>query len=79
MVREICATSMVCVRRVRKWSEIAASEDLRLVLQAAKGAGMDDAVAITLERVTIRMRRLGIAAPARILDANGVRGEHRAV
>ena len=21
MVREICATSMVCVRRVRKWSE----------------------------------------------------------
>ncbi len=56
---------------------VAAGEDLRLVLQPAKGAGMDDAVAVTLERIAIRMRRLGIAAPTRILRADGVRGEHK--
>ena len=42
----------------------ALGEDLRLVLQAAKGASMNDAVAVTLEVVTIRMRRLWITAPA---------------
>ncbi len=56
---------------------VAAGEDLRLVLQPAKGARVDDAVAIALEWIAIRMRRLGIAASARIFDADGIRGEHK--
>jgi hypothetical protein len=38
---------------------------------------MDDAVAVTLERVAIRVRRLGIAAPARVFLIDGIRGEHK--
>ncbi len=56
---------------------VAAREDLRLVFQPAKGAGMDDAIAVPLERIAIRMGRLGIAASTRILDAHRVAGEHR--
>jgi hypothetical protein len=37
-------------------------EDLSLVLQAAEGAGMNDTVAVALKVITIRMRRLWIAA-----------------
>ena len=40
-------------------------EDLRLVLQPAKGVGMDDAVAVALERRAKRVFRLGMDAPAR--------------
>ena len=35
-------------------------EDLRLVGEAAKGGGMDDAVAVALERRARRRRRLGV-------------------
>src|SRR5580698_7185623 len=56
---------------------VAAGEDLRLVFETAESAGVDDAIAVTLERIAIRMRRLGIAASAGILDADGVRSEHR--
>ncbi len=51
-------------------------EDLRLVLQAAEGASMNDAVAVALEVVTIRMRRLGITASERGLNPHCVGGQH---
>src|SRR5207237_1088170 len=41
-----------------------------------KGARVNNAVAVPLKSIAIRMRRLGIAASARFLDANGIRGEH---
>jgi hypothetical protein len=47
-------------------------EDLRLVLKAAEGAGVNDAVAVALKIVTVRMRRLGIAAPERGLNPHCV-------
>src|SRR5208283_5506934 len=66
------------VRQARaEMVRVAAGEDLSLVLKAAKGARMDDAVAVALERIAIRMRRLWIAAPAGILHANRVAGEHK--
>ena len=54
----------------------ALGEYLRLVLQAAESASMNDAVAIALEIVTIRMRRLWIAASARGLNPHCVGGQH---
>src|ERR1017187_10029055 len=56
---------------------VAAGEDLRLVFQPAKGAGMDYAIAVPLKRIAIGVRRLGIAASTRILNANSVAGQHR--
>src|SRR5271165_1502024 len=55
---------------------VAAGEDLRLVLEPAKGAGVDDAVAVALKGVAVRVRRLEVAASAGVLDANRVAGEH---
>ena len=55
---------------------VAAGEDLRLVLQPAESAGVNDAVTVALEGVAIRVRRLGIAASAGVFDANRVGGEH---
>ncbi len=51
---------------------VAPGEDLCLVFQAAEGAGMDDAVAVPLKWGAIRMRRLGIAAPAGVFLADRV-------
>ena len=42
----------------------AGRENLRLVLQPAKSARMDDAVAIALEFIAVRMGELGIASAA---------------
>jgi len=58
---------------------VAAGEDLRLIAEAAKGARVDDAVAIALKVVAEGMRRLGIAAPASILDAHREISQHGAV
>ena len=41
----------------------AGGEDLRLVFQPPEGAGMHDAVAVTLEVVAVGVRQLGIAPP----------------
>jgi elongation factor P hydroxylase len=38
---------------------------------------MDYAIAVPLKRIAIGVRRLGIAASTRILNANSVAGEHR--
>ena len=40
----------------------AGCKDLRLVLEAAEGAGVDDAVAVPLEVAAVGVRRFGIAA-----------------
>ena len=55
---------------------VAAGENLRLRFQPAKGAGMDDAVAVALKVVAVGMRRLGMAASARVFHAHSVVGEH---
>src|SRR5580658_6277860 len=49
---------------VAEMVRIAAGEDLRLGFQAAKGAGVDDAIAVPLVIISIRMRRLREAASA---------------
>jgi hypothetical protein len=54
---------------------VAAGEYLSLRFQTAKGACMDDAVAIALEVVAVGMRRFGMAASAGILYVDGVIGE----
>ena len=41
------------------------NEDLRLVFQAAEGAGMDDPVAVALKRRAVTAVRLGINAAQR--------------
>ncbi len=51
-------------------------ENLSLILKPAEGAGVNDAVAIALERGAIRMLGLGVASSARVLNPNGIFGEH---
>ena len=67
-VRAICATSMVWVSRLRKWSEMPGGKNLRLILQAPKSPRVDNAVAIALELTAVRMRQFGISAAAASLD-----------
>src|SRR3954470_12011636 len=57
---------------------VAAGGDLRLVAEAAKSARVDHTIAVSLKVVAKRMRRLGIAAPARILDAPRELSQHGA-
>src|SRR5208282_4994867 len=61
---------------VAKVVGVTARENLRLRFQAAKSAGMNDAVAVALKVVAIGMRRLGMAASAGIFDAHRIVGEH---
>jgi hypothetical protein len=44
--------------------------------EAAEGAGVDDTVAVALEIIAVRMRRLRKTASARLLCMHGVAGEH---
>ena len=52
------------------------SENLSLILKPAKGAGVNDAVAVALERGAIGMLGLGVAPSARVLNPDGIFGEH---
>jgi hypothetical protein len=63
---------------VTKVVGITARENLRLGFKTAKGARVNDAVAIALKIVSIGMWRLGKSAPARLLDVHGVISEHGA-
>src|SRR5579871_5562043 len=54
----------------------AAGEDLSFGFQTAKGAGVDDAVAVALEGIAVGMRRLGVAASAGIFHTHSVGGQH---
>jgi hypothetical protein len=54
---------------------VAARENLGLRFQTAKGAGMDDAVAVALKVVAVGMRRLGMAASSGIFYVDGIVGE----
>src|SRR5271157_4831374 len=56
---------------------IAAGEDLGFVLQTTEGARVDDAVPVALKRIAVGMRRLREAAPARVIHANRVAGQHK--
>jgi hypothetical protein len=42
-------------------------EDLRFILKPSKSAGVDDAVAVTLKFVPVRVREFGITASPRAL------------
>ena len=55
---------------------ITASEDLGFCFKAAERAGMDNAVAVSLEIISIGVGRLGEATSARTFHAHGVIGEH---
>jgi hypothetical protein len=57
---------------------VATGEDLRLILQPAKRAGMQHSVAVALEIVAIRVSGFRDAPPAGVLDVNGVAGKHAA-
>jgi hypothetical protein len=54
---------------------VAARENLGLRFQTAKGAGMDDAVAVALKVVAVGMGKLGITASAGIFYVDGIVGE----
>ena len=58
---------------------VARGEDLRLRFEAAKGAGMDDAVAVARVIVAIGMRRFREAPAARAFDVHGVGSGHSAM
>ena len=51
-------------------------ENLGLILKPAEGAGVNDAVAVALERGAIGMLGLGVAPSARVLNPDGIIGEH---
>jgi hypothetical protein len=51
-------------------------ENLSLILKPAEGSGVNDTVAIALERGAIRMLGLWVAPSARVLNPNGIFGEH---
>ena len=55
---------------------VAAGEDLGLGFEAAKSAGMDDAVAVALKVVAVGMLRLGITASAGLFHVHRVVGQH---
>ena len=51
-------------------------ENLRLGLQAAEGAGVNDAVAVALKVVAVGMLRLRIPPTPRLFNTNRVISEH---
>ncbi len=53
----------------------AGRKDLHFILQPAEGAGVNDAIAIALEFVTVRVRKLGIAAAAASVYREAQAGE----
>jgi hypothetical protein len=66
-----------CVRQPRaKVIGDTMRENLSLILKPAEGAGVNDAVTITLERGAIRMLGFGVASSARVLNPDGIFGEH---
>src|SRR5450631_2466223 len=61
---------------VAKMIGVAAGEDLSLGLKAAKGAGVNDPVAVALKVVAVRMLGLTMTASAGVFHEHGVGGEH---
>ena len=55
---------------------VTAGENLCLGFQPAKRAGMNDAVAVTLEIVAVRMLGFREAAAARLFHPHGIIGQH---
>jgi hypothetical protein len=61
---------------VAKMIGVPPRENLRLGLQTPESAGVDDAVAVTLEIVAVGMLGLGITPTARLFNTNRVISEH---
>src|SRR5690349_8016647 len=61
---------------VAKVVGVAASEDLRLVLNAAKGARVDDAIAVALKGVAIGVFGLRVAPAPGIFYSHRICREH---
>src|ERR1700683_4254585 len=61
---------------VAKVVRITARENLRLIFESAKGAGMDDAVTIALKVVAVGVRRFREAASAGMFHMDRVAGQH---
>src|ERR1700720_4499753 len=55
---------------------VTAGEYLSFCFQAAKGAGMDNAIPIALKVVAVGMGRLGMAASAGVFHPHRVVGQH---
>ena len=55
---------------------VAAGEDLRLGFEAAEGAGVNDAVAVTLKVVAVGVLGLREAASAGVVEGHRVGGQH---
>ena len=60
---------------VAEMVRVAPAENLRLVLQAAEGARMDNAVTVTLVIVSVGMRGFRVAPAERLLNPHGVAGQ----
>jgi hypothetical protein len=61
---------------VAKVVGVAAGENLRFGFEAAKGASVNDAVAVALEVVAVGMNCFGEAASAGVFDVHRVAGQH---
>jgi hypothetical protein len=60
---------------VAKMIGVAACEDLGLRFQPSEGAGVDDAVAVTLKVVAVEVMALGMPTSAGVFYMDGVVGE----
>jgi len=64
-------------KTIAKMVGVTAGEDLGFGFEAAKSPGVDDAIAVALKVVAVRMLRLGITASAGLLHPHRVVGEHQ--
>src|SRR5271169_517986 len=75
-----CPRNLGHFNRVRKpvaeMIRVSPREDLGLRLQPTEGASMYDAITIALKIVAVRMRRLRMAAAARLLHPHRIVSEH---
>ena len=76
MVRAICATSNVCVSRVRKWSPSEARNTWVLWESRRNDFECKNLVAIALVVGAQRVRLAGGAAPLGAVGEGGLLGEH---
>jgi hypothetical protein len=75
--RDLRDLNGVC-QSIAKMIGVAASEDLRFVFQPPKSPRVNNAIAITLEIIAIRMRRFRVASSARLFHVHRIGSEHTA-
>src|SRR5277367_3135311 len=74
--RDLRDFNRVC-QPVAKMIGVPPCKNLRLRFEPAKRTRMDDAITVALKGVAVGMRRLGMAASARLLYAHGIVGQHQ--